>query len=587
MARMIPPTFAASTPHGERRIFELLQNDPGTRDWIVLHSYGVSSHQTKRSAEIDMIVLVPELGVLCLEIKGSKVSRREGVWDYGYKKSTEGPFRQASTAMHALRETISKKDVSYSDVLFWSGVIFTSQSFYEHSPEWHAWQFLDRMDLSRKPISKLIVNMLEKAHKHSSSLIGSSNWYKNEMSRPSEKKIQRLVQLMRGDFEPISSLKDVVEHAEQTIKTLTEEQYAVLDSLEDNDRILVNGLAGTGKTILAIEAARRASQTGLSVLLICFNKLLSEWIFNEVSTISNSSDAEIRAVHIHGLMREVVGHTSPIRNESEYWRKELPEQVLFKLWDDENAKKYDVLIVDEAQDVLTPEYLDVLSELLVGGLAGGKWLIFGDYKNQAIYLGNAERSAIDLTRDLTERAPHHTKHNLYVNCRNAEKIATTLSLVCNLNPSYKKTMQDVEGAEVEPLFWKDDDSQQTMLAKVINELLPVFGAEGIVVLSTRKDEQSCAVKLGKQENVELFPIRHIKGAALSIPYATIHAFKGLEAQAVIITDISSLSDEQRALLYVAMSRARIRLVLLMHESCRGPYKALFLRNIDPNKGKKI
>ena len=198
--------------------------------------------------------------------------------------------------------------------------------------------------------------------------------------------VRRLVQLMRGDFDAVSSMKDAVEQTEQTIKALTEEQYAVLDSLEDNDRILVNGLAGTGKTVLALEAARRACQTGASVLLLCFNKLLGEWINGEVSGIPSSEGGAIRAVHIHGLMREIVGHTVPIGDGRDYWQKELPEQALLRLWENENAKKFDVLIVDEAQDILRAEYLDVMSELLVGGLAGGKWLIFGDFKNQAIYV---------------------------------------------------------------------------------------------------------------------------------------------------------------------------------------------------------
>jgi ATP:corrinoid adenosyltransferase len=439
--------------------------------------------------------------------------------------------------------------------------------------------FIDRPDLTRKPISKLITNMLERAHKHSASRNGSVYWYDEEASRPSESIVRRLVELMRGDFEAVFSLKDAVRQTEQTIKTLTEEQYAILDSLEDNDRILVNGLAGTGKTVLAMEAARRACQTGASILLVCFNKLLGEWISGEIGGISSSARAAIHSVHIHGLMREIVGRDAPVGEGSEYWGKELPEQTLLSLWSNENARKYDVLIVDEAQDILAAEYLDVLSELLVGGLAGGKWLIFGDFANQAIYLGGLGRTVDDLTQVLAERCPHYAKHRLYVNCRNAERIATALTLVCGLSPGYKRTIHDVEGAEVEPLFWKDETEQQGMLSQRLPELRRAFGAQGIVVLSTRKDDQSCAAKLAEPGTAALSPLRNSKGAAARIPYTTIHAFKGLEAPAVVVTDITNLGEEQKSLLYVAMSRARIRLILLMRESCRGEYKQLFLRNL--------
>lgn len=585
MARMIPPMYAADTSQGERRVFELLQNDPDTKDWVVLHSYGISNHRSKRNAEIDMIVLVPGHGVLCLEIKGSKVSRREGIWDYGYKTSVEGPFRQASTAMHALRDSIARRDSLCRSILFWSGVIFTSQSFHEQSPEWQSWQFLDGADLTRRPISKLIIGMLERAHSHSASRSGAANWYDNEVSRPSPNQVSRLVQLMRGDFEAVASLKDMVLQAEQTIKKLTEEQYVVLDALEDNERILVNGLAGTGKTVLALEAARRACHNGVTVLLVCFNRLLRDWMSSEVENIAATSSGSIRATHLHGLMREIVGQAAPVRPDNRYWTKELPEQALLALWDDPNAKKYDVLIVDEAQDILTAEYLDVLSELLVGGLAGGNWMIFGDFRNQAIYIDSAGRSADELTKDLAQRAPYHAKHNLYVNCRNAERIASTLTLVCSLNPSYKKTIQDVEGAGVEPRFWKDEAEQQAMLSEVLRELRSAFETGDIIVLSTRRDEQSCASTLA-QAGMALAPLRQTNRGIIEIPYTTIHAFKGLEAQAVVVTDITSLDDEQRALLYVAMSRARIRLVLLMKESCRAAYKKLLIRNLDLHTGSK-
>ena len=583
MARMIPPIYPGDTPQGERHVFALLQNDPDTKGWVVLHSLGISHHKTKRTAEIDMVILVPGLGVLCLEIKGTTVSRHEGIWDYGYKTSVEGPFRQASTAMHALRKSVAYQASIFGDILFWSGVIFTYQLFNERSPEWHSWQCIDRHDLTRHPISRLVTTMLEKAHSHSASKSGSARWYDDEKSRPTAGNVSALAQIMRGDFEAVASPRDMVRQAEQTIKALTEEQYSVLDALEDNDRILVNGLAGTGKTVLAIEAARRASLAGSTVLLVCFNKLLGEWIAEETAGFDSRGRGSIRVGHIHGLMRDIVGKGNPVGAGSEYWSKELPEQTLLSLWSNENAQKYDVLIVDEAQDVLSAEYLDVLSELLVGGLAGGKWLIFGDFENQAIYLGNSGCSAVELTQALVERSPHHTRHKLYVNCRNAERIATVLSLVCSLSPGYKKTIQDVEGAEVEPLFWKDEAAQQGMLSKTLHELRTVYGVQDIVVLSTRKDVDSCAARLAEDSASVLSPLRNASRAGTSaVRYATIHAFKGLEAPAVVVTDITSLVDEQRSLLYVAMSRARIRLVLLMRESCRDAYKHLFLKNLGAN-----
>ncbi len=576
---MIPPRYSDDTPIGEKRVFDLLRNDPDTKDWVVLHSYAISRHETKRAAEIDIVVLAPDLGVLCLEIKGSRVSRNEGVWDYGYKTSKKGPFRQASSAMHALMACLQNQDSSCRTVLFWSGVIFTAQSFREKSPEWHSWQYIDGPDLTRFPISRLLRTMLEKAHTHSASRHGSQHWYDAIDSRPSPGQITRLIEVMRGDFEAVSSPKDLVRQTEQTITRLTEEQYTVLDSLEDNDRILVNGLAGTGKSLLAIEAARRAALEGSSVLLVCFNKLLGEWMSAEVKAESVSTGKRIHAVHLHGLMRDIERGPVPQNAGKDYWARELPELTLYKLWDSPDAKRYDVLVVDEAQDILVAEYLDVLSELLSGGLAGGRWLMFGDFENQAIYLEQPVRSGDELLKLLAERAPHHARHRLSVNCRNAEKIASALTLVCDIKPGYRRTIQDIDGADVEPYFWTEDGDQKEKLRSILRDLRKEFDTNEIVVLSTRKDASSCAGQMAADGDSGLIALRNQHSTASAISFVTIHAFKGLEAPAIVVTDITSLADEQRPLLYVAMSRARVRLILLMQEPCRSVYKQLFLRNL--------
>jgi len=53
-------------------------------------------------------------------------------------------------------------------------------------------------------------------------------------------------------------------------------------------------------------------------------------------------------------------------------------------------------------------------------------------------------------------------------------------------------------------------------------------------------------------------------------YCSIYRFKGLEAPAVVITDIEALdTPAQRSLLYVGCSRALHRLVILAHKSVRG------------------
>jgi hypothetical protein len=77
MARMIPPVYATKTPLGEKDLFNKLRDDPDTAGWVVLHSLELKKHQSKIEGELDMVVLVPRLGVLCIEVKGCNVSRQD------------------------------------------------------------------------------------------------------------------------------------------------------------------------------------------------------------------------------------------------------------------------------------------------------------------------------------------------------------------------------------------------------------------------------------------------------------------------------------------------------------------------------
>src|SRR5437899_2066166 len=106
MARMIPPQCLSDTPVGESQLFSKLRGDPETGDWVALHSFDLKKHRSKIEGELDMVVLVPGFGILCIEVKGCDVSRNDGKWIYPYETSIEGPFKQASRAMHSLREYV-------------------------------------------------------------------------------------------------------------------------------------------------------------------------------------------------------------------------------------------------------------------------------------------------------------------------------------------------------------------------------------------------------------------------------------------------------------------------------------------------
>lgn len=206
MARMIPPDCPPDTPAGEAILFHKLRTDPGTEGWIVLHSLELRKHRTKSEGEIDMVILAPGHGILCLEVKGCEVTRRDGLWIYPYGTSAEGPFRQASRGMHSLRDHLHSRDTSLGNLILFSAAAFTRIDFSEErSPEWRPWQAIDSRILARMPISQIVTRIFDHAHLHIASKPGSRSWYDVQKSRPSSEQVRRMAGLLRGNFNISSS----------------------------------------------------------------------------------------------------------------------------------------------------------------------------------------------------------------------------------------------------------------------------------------------------------------------------------------------------------------------------------------------
>jgi hypothetical protein len=84
-----------------------------TNEWLVLHSVGLARHATKPWSEIDFVLIGPP-GVFCLEVKGGRVGRKDGVWRftdrYGIQhEKQEGPFEQVGKSSSALYAFLKKQ----------------------------------------------------------------------------------------------------------------------------------------------------------------------------------------------------------------------------------------------------------------------------------------------------------------------------------------------------------------------------------------------------------------------------------------------------------------------------------------------
>ena len=554
---------------GERRIFGLLENDPATTDWTVLHSLGIARRPTGPYGEIDFVAIIPGEGVICLEVKGGRLSCEDGVWRTMDRRGNvatlkKSPFLQARDSMFALRNAIIRhfgETAPEARCPIGCAVVFPDVPCPPLTPEFERSDAIDSLDL-RGPISKSIMRVARRRLREFQSRRGDP--------LPTAPQARSIRSFLRPDFELIVAKGVSVGRIEEKLLRLTEEQYARLDELDANPRCLFEGAAGTGKTLLALEYARRASGNGSKVALICFNRLLGEWLQEQ------TRGTGITAGTWHGIVRHLILKSSIADDFQEEERKALPHgdsRALFaetypffaELALEELGASFDVLVMDEAQDLCSQHMLDVLNLATSGGLAGGRWAIFGDFTRQALYGGNEEPVAA-----LSCRCDHFVRARLTQNCRNTRRIAEETTLVAGFD-KLPFRLGDEMGLPVEHRYWKKPaelvDSLTTLVERLVKEQTPI---EDVIILSPRRLENS---GLTGVKRISRFPLVDIsRGADIrrhSLKFSTIHSFKGLESPVVIIVDIDQVdSDEPQSLLYVAMSRARSLLILMISETAR-------------------
>ena len=554
----------------ERRIFGLLESDPATKNWTVLHSMGLARRADGPYGEIDFVVIVPAEGIICLEVKGGRVSCQTGIWqtiDRHGKSAVlkKSPFLQARESMFALRESIIRhfgKGTAESRCPIGCAVIFPDVTCPPLTPEFERSDIIDFDDL-RNPISKSIMRVAGRRLREFQPRKG------NRLPTASEAKAIR--RFLRPDFEMVIAKSVSIGCTEARLLRLTEEQYARLDELEANPRCLFEGAAGTGKTLLALEHARRAKCSGTKVLLVCFNRLLGEWLHQQTKEMS------IMAGTWHAIARRLILISSVADEFAEQEREALEcgnsgslFEELYPLYGEaaleEMGAPFDVLVMDEAQDLSNRHTLDFLNLSIRGGLASGRWAIFGDFTRQSLYGDTANPVEV-----LSHYSEHFVRAKLTLNCRNTRRIAEETTILAGFERPPFRLGEEI-GLPVEHRYWETlsdlVESLTHVLENLVKEKMPV---DSIVLLSPRRLENSSLAGIDQISGFPLVDSSRGMASARSdaIRFSTIHSFKGLESQVVIIVDIDAVDGEQsQSLLYVAMSRARSLLILMFNERAR-------------------
>jgi hypothetical protein len=532
---MHPRSITFTKSHAERQVFEALERAlPDGYD--VLHH--VSWVQRRRGSggkdgETDFVIAHPSRGVLVLEVKGGLVRYEAagGRWltrPFGTNDDIviRDPFQQATDAKYDLRRWLQ-------ELPGWRR---------EWGPFGHAVAFPGGL-LHGAPLPQMEPKLVVDA----SDLAGDDKLrakvevafdYWHDGSRLDSTGAIRVVEALAHDLEIRQPLGLAVDEADREILRLSDQQLGVLRTLAGARRVAVSGPAGSGKTLLAVEKARRLAADGFRTLLTCFNRPLADYL-----RASLAGTEGLDVLSFHQLCHQLAGEARLALPAGASWTPREWEQVagLLEPAADRLGPRYDALVVDEAQDFDDDWWLPL--QTLLHEPDRGVVYVFHD-SNQAIY-----RSPGGLPDGLVP-VP------LWENWRNTRSVFDTVMRF------YRGDPVECRGPAGPAVEWKQVAGRDLRreLGTALHRLARVGGLapRDVVVLTPLALDRSGVP--GRCGSFHLTPTP--KGRD-DVQVSTIHRFKGLDAKAVVVCEVGPREDATFAqLMYVACSRARAMLVVL-------------------------
>lgn len=533
---------------GEYRLYELLEQLPS--DYYVLHSTSWNEQRRKEMipdrkyvqwGEADFTVFHPTRGLIVFEVKDGLISyNREQGWIQENRKTgvrnVIDPMGQAEKSKYYFRDQIFKP-------AFDNRVPFTCCSAVWFTSGDRNCTF-GSLPLNYKEETTLWADDLASVEQVQNAINRVFKYHDATCHAPSQELTEKVLDLLAPEFGLVKSIRTRALANETLFHMMTREQNRLLDYLDEQQTAAIHGAAGTGKTIMALEKAKRLEDDG-PVLLLCFNKFLMDHIREDLG----NSHPNIAVYNIDSLYTRLSGGVQHSGNP-----EERNDAILEMLMDWKNLQwNFKHIIVDEGQDFFA-DHLQILA-----GIAeeqDGCFYVFYD-KNQFIQ-GQEYPEWLD-----------HAECRLVLshNCRNTHEIALTSTRPIEL-PEKKVKMNPYMEQSEQPkptlYFVPNGNALQDYLLKLIRKYSNAkYKKNDIVILSMKGEGHSALTR--EKMLPELAAVCSDKKQDNKVLFTTVRKFKGLEADVVICIDVdeNTFSDEvNRNLFYVGTSRAKTWLDIL-------------------------
>ena len=533
--------------YGEKAVYEALRSLSDR--YTVFYSLSwVGINENRTIGEADFVILHPDKGVLVIEVKSGEIEYKNGEWIQTNTRTRESkridPLGQARKSQFELLDRLYKANCDFRLPMMCYCAWFPSI------------EITDNMALPIEATKEIVLD--EKSLDNPEKAIDTCFEYwetKYRSVRLDQRQFQKVVDTLCPHFHVVPKLKTKLEEIEASYIQLTNQQAALLDFLSEQRTAVIHGLAGTGKTVLAVEKAKRIASQNESVLFLCYNSFLRDTLKE------NNSIPNVSFHNAHSLAFEIMGASDAPIEEVLTEFEEFLEEVF-----DEESWHYSNIIVDEGQD-LDDRLLNRLYDLV--RKKNGCFYVFYD-RNQYIMKNQSPQWIEEAECRLV----------LHKNCRNtAEVFKTSCSIMGLEGVNYNEIHGEVPAVR----FYRTTAEMEAIVENFIKRVSSEgFLPEDVVILTAKTTENSW-LETGKEYGG--FQLSNSKEPG-KVLFTTIRKFKGLEADAILIVDASMsalMILENRRLLYVGTSRAKNLLNIAMLEDIECSDMGDFLRSIAPGR----
>lgn len=542
------PSECTAESKEEEIFYALKENLPDDEEYYVFHSFHVTNvvNNVIHPKEIDFVIFNPKKGIICIEAKaGGVYTQRDeyGLLKWHYASGLEikkgGPYRQAEVKKISLIDRFKKSNCSalLNTCKIHHAVWFVSLTKSQ----------LDNIVLTpeaSQDITLTFDDLKNPAYAFNKIYnLNTENKVETNLSEYDKKRI--LENVLCPEFNLVPSMASELSIQKTQLVRLLKEQTKILDFLEDQQIATINGAGGTGKTMIALEKARRHANNNEKVLFLCYNKNLCHYLRENYSYTN---------IDFYNIDAFACAYCKTDRYDYELLKEKIEEDFLNQEF------PYQHIIIDEGQDfgqieIEKNNILETLEAAVVNEDENtGSFYVFYD-KQQFIQGETCPKFIENADCRLT----------LTKNCRNTFNIAETSTRPLNLKKKVKTNDDGVLGETAVAYISDNKEKNIEHLELAIKKCLEKkINEKEIVILSSKTKED---FKNGNSLLSDYGEYYSCFGKNFKISNSS--DFKGLEADAVILIDVDTKTFEtlkNRNRFYVATSRAKFNLYLICHLS---------------------